>query len=78
MASDETRRYCLSDENNRDQLGKDYPAVLCLSLSSSWDDFVSLETKVCEKEPGWVLLGWVGGFASGKELQRSDEVSAWL
>lgn len=32
--------------------------------------------KYLKKETGWVLLRWVGGFTSGEELQRSNEVSA--
>lgn len=52
----------MSDKNNRDWLGKDHPSVPSRCLSSSWDYFVSLETKACEKErwDGCCLDEWVG------------------
>lgn len=63
MASemDETHYcYCLPNENSRG--GGGITLQLCLCLSSSWDDFVPLETKVCEKrrQDGCCEDEWVG------------------
>lgn len=40
--------------------GKLHPSVSSLGLSSSWDDFVSLETKVRERRDGCCQEEWVG------------------